>query len=380
MAEVFGQASEWRVKELTGSKRQLVFAGRALPYRPVTFSGTMAAEFTWYPGNPEATVQVLGAREDETTFNGVWKDRFVRESDANGNFTAVAKLNGTQLGSVADIEEAVDSFRRQGQLLEVQWGRVVRHGLLTRFVRKWDRVEDLDWEATFTWTGYGEQPSSAVLSNQTDVGRLKADMDALYDVLQLAHAANPFDFVGSVGGVGAAIEAAVAQIGDRVNEVTDAVGQVAGATADAPSVARRLSGVYQSIRESSQQLLGVLRAQPPASVFNFAGGEPGLGGEDSQPTFGEQLLAEKYVRDLYDAGARMRRLAAEQQFQAAKLVVPTLIAIYVAKDGDDLRLVARAYYGSQEQWRGLATFNGLDSSALSTGQTVLVPRQETAQS
>jgi nucleoid-associated protein YgaU len=47
---------------------------------------------------------------------------------------------------------------------------------------------------------------------------------------------------------------------------------------------------------------------------------------------------------------------------------------YVAREGDDLRTVARMVYGSPDDWRQIAAFNGLTSSALSTGQRIFIPR------
>lgn len=378
MAEVYGQATPLTIRELTGEKREILLAGRALPYRPVQFSGAMRAEFTWYPGNPEATAQILGAQEEETTFTGMWKDRFIREpANVPGGFTAVAQLDGTQLDSVPDVAEAIDDFRRKGQLVRFQWGRIVRHGILTKFVQRWDRAEDLTWDMTFTWTGFGEVPAPAVLSSQGDLGRIKANMDAIFGLILIAKDANPFNFAGTIG---AAINTIVANIQARVNEITDTVSQVVTATSSASSVAQRLASIHESLKEETDNLNGTLRAQPPAAVFIYEGSSGGLGGDSTQPTFGSQLRAEKYVRDLYDLTQQMRRLAAEQQYSAAKLVVPTLLAVYIAKNGDDLRDVAQAYYGSQAEWRVLLTFNELSSSELSAGQPVLVPRQETAQS
>jgi len=71
------------IRELTGDKRTLDLRTRALPYRPLTFTGTMRAEFTAYPGNPVRTAQVLGASEEDTTVKGYWKDRFIAQGFAN---------------------------------------------------------------------------------------------------------------------------------------------------------------------------------------------------------------------------------------------------------------------------------------------------------
>src|SRR5262245_24990140 len=99
MAGELNKASSFTIEELSTEdvrkNRVVRLIGRALPYRPITFSGTMRHDITWYPGNPEATIQVLGAAEDPTTINGRWSDRWLGSEEDLGLFNSAGLVFGS---------------------------------------------------------------------------------------------------------------------------------------------------------------------------------------------------------------------------------------------------------------------------------------------
>ena len=58
------------IEEITGEMRRVELSGWALPFRPLTLSGTHRAEFTWYQGSGIASVQELGPEEEPTNIKG----------------------------------------------------------------------------------------------------------------------------------------------------------------------------------------------------------------------------------------------------------------------------------------------------------------------
>lgn len=371
MPEVFGLATTFTIVSLTGERTTLSLAGRALPHRPYTLSGSMNAEFTWYPGNPEATVQVLGAQEKPTTIRGAWKDRFLREVATNGGlnlFTAVAEYNGRQVSGADDLVRKVDSIRRKGQLLEVRWGNQVRRGIMTDFTVNYDRVEDIEWEMTFGWVSQGDSPGAAVVSGQIDLGRVKSSWDQQADALVDSLTNPPFD----IGSAEEQIESQAQDVNDRINEVTDAVASVATAVNDARDMATRLNSVYDSLEQSSTALIGTLTSAPPTELFVLSSADL----QDGEPTFSATLRAQAWVAGVLTVARSIRRQAAEAQSEIAETISSDILFVYVAHNGEDLRDVSTNNYGTPDAWRRLMLFNQLSSSELFAGQVVLVPRLE----
>jgi len=368
VAETFGLATAFRITELTGEKRELFLAGRALPYRPFSLSGSQRTDFIWYPGNPHATVQVLGAEEKPTTINGQWKDRFLKESQTVGGaetFTAVAEIDGEQVASADDLVHKVDDFRRKGQLVEVRWGTQRRRGIITEFNVKYDRQEDIEWDITFGWISQGDTPSAAVLSSQQDLGRIKSAWDKALDSLTAAlNSATQ-----AIGDLEDKINGAVKKITDRINEVTDAVASVAQVVNNAEQMTVRLNSIYEGIKDSCTDLVDTLTSVPPLDLFDL-GPNDLVGGE---PTFSASLLAESWTENMLTATRAARRQAVENQADITSLTGSNLLAVYTARSGDDLRQVATDFYGVPGGWRNLMLFNGLTQSELNAGQVVLVP-------
>lgn len=162
------------IAEVTGDTRVIELAGRALPYQRVGWSGTTTHKLTFYPGNPEGTMQVLGPTEEPTTMSGMWKARFLPgQVQAIGFPDLVPETTTTPEILVA----AFESLRRAGQRLEVQWGGIVREGILSRFSATWIRPQDVEWEAEFTWFSYGVSAPRAAAAPQAPRGQLRQAMD-----------------------------------------------------------------------------------------------------------------------------------------------------------------------------------------------------------
>lgn len=359
-------ATSMTIKELSGMGRTLTLFGRALPYRPITFSGTMRAEFSWYPGNPEATAQMLGAAEDETSMHGMWKDRFL----GGVNPTAIATIDGNPITTVSELAKRVDDFRRQGQLLEVTWDSILRQGIMTKFAQTWLYHTDMEWEMVFTWTGQGDTPGPAVLALRTDF----TDVSAVWS----ADKANYDDATANVGILGQVTALAdkftetlatfTRDLDNGVNDINSAVANTVDSVLDPIYATRRVIGVLSGLTDEAGQLIQDMGNHIDRYVYS-----------DNDATIaalpaGKCIAASKYKRRILVQAQQVRYNAAQQQADLSKQLNPNIIGAYVARADTDLRIVSNLYYGTPDEWRTLQAFNYIVGSVLAAGDVVFIPQ------
>ena len=376
--------------EQTGPLNVLVLEGRALPYRPLTFSGKMRAEFNWYPGNPVATVQVLGAEEAPTTINGMWKDRFMAAFDTFGvpiltGRTAIATFNGNDVANVRDLVEIVEGFRLRGQLIEFGWDQFVRQGILIRFNQTWLRREDVEWEMEFQWINRGEPETPVAFGVRIPALDIFNQISSAIEAVKLALDA-PFAFVSSISQI---VDDALIVLDESVNALADIADKTAQALLTPLEVARSTLSVLQTIKEQSQAIVDVFESLPDrarrisadfAAVFAVdAAAAPQTTSQTETAGIAnlthEQSLESALVgRDVRAKSRALRAIASQraQEVEAQTIRIPNIDSI-IAIEGQDLRDVSSAFYDTPEEWKRLLTYNNLSSSKLTAGQIILVP-------
>lgn len=366
-------ASSLTIKELGGEERSLEFLGRALPYRPFTLKGSMRAEFTYYPGNPIATVQVLGASEQDTTLQGAWKDRFLRQQDDDGNSIlnsgVVTLYDGGREQALQDVDSIcglVDDFRMKGQLLEVTWDTKVRIGLLKEFEQKWTRHEVCEWSMTFGWISRGEKEVPTNVSQTGAFDNAKGTFDNLLSGLQ-AVIAGAQEGIAIVESVLAEVNSYVNDIDAAVTAIDDTVNGVASSVLSVADGSKRLLGIFDTIKDDAEGLKATVQGVPSAALLSS--------GDVANVTFGESLNAGSWARSIADSCDDLRAQAAEQGFQISQtLDEQEILDVFNARQDTDLRDVSSRYYGTPEEWSRLMTFNGLTTSRLTAGMEILIPR------
>lgn len=359
--------STFTIRELTGDKRTLVLAGRALPYQPIAYEGRMRAEFTHYPGLPVATIQMLGAMEGPSTFTGMWKDRFVKsltDSGAVHEPEAVALFNGVQVEDSRALVDAMDSIRLAGQLLEVTWDTIIRHGVLTTFRPTWTRREDVEWSVEFTWSSRGETPSPVAIPAAPAVDDLAARARTLFEQITAA-AESTFqvadNFASTVGGL-------LERIDEAVTAIENGASGTAALILSPVEAGNRVLAAVQTIKDAAVELISVVESTPANVVRTVTGTVDEL-------TFGQNLEAEDYTWGLKVSARDLRTLAAEEGDRLRHTTQAADVrASFTAREDMDLRQVSTLYFGTPDEWRRLAAYNGLSSSRLAAGQLVLIPR------
>lgn len=392
------EVSSFTIKELTGDKRSLRLAGRALPYKPLTLEGKQRVEITRYPGNPVASAQMLGADEAPTTVTGKWKDRFIKNVTPDGNAvtpSGVAEWNGEQVRDVRALVNAVDQLRLAGQMIELTWNEIVRTGILVRFKQSWDRNEDVEFEMEFEWLSRGEPESPITVAVLPATDSLAAKMNSLYDSLESAITESTAYKKAD------AVTKKLTGFLDEMNDAIEAVRDIADKAADLVltpvTAATSAVAALNRIKATSVSILDALRE---TSLDDFIGdlsaegdeltAPPGFVNYSNTAATAKAPVAERYTdlgplleASLYREGVRgaakdLQRTAAEQSdyFQGF-IDEDDLLATFVARENSDLRDVAQQYYGDHEEWRRLLAYNRFRSSRLVAGDVVLVPKVTT---
>lgn len=323
----------------------------------------------------------------------------------------------TSVVSARDAATLFDSIVREGQLLEVAWDQQVRHGFLKKFRKLWHNAHDLEWDMDFEWTGRGERaPPPDTQQGEGDL--FSALEQALDDIFAIVAEVQAID-----AGIRDAILSQVQVLTSLVQLVGTAVAAVASVASIPADAARLISGLLQSIIGECKAIRDLLDAQPyaamhrdaqPATRFGSTQGvnqvssplSSGSSGGGSSPTSGgtssggtangsmtsststaqsaalgvagltttQRTTIVDWAKRLITALRVLSDQSVDRRARILALVELDLVAATYARAGEDLRDIARRFYGDASDWRRILLFNGFSSATLTAGQLVLVPR------
>ena len=387
-------ATSFTFQELTGEKRRLSLTGRALPYRPLSLSGTMRAEVTYYPGSPEPTLQMLGSTEEETTITGMWKDKFIT---ADSGF---ALLNNNPLVDAKSLVDAVDDMRRKGQLIEISWDEIVRQGYISQFEQTWDSRRDVSWSITFVCINQGDTVPAANIASISKPDQFAA---TIQNTLETSAQAFGPDILQKFL-VAVRLPRAGGNLTEKFKKLAQAASIVPSINKSSLFLNRAkefslrfsteirlarnaLDNALNGINNKAQLVEDVLARSnavlEQASLFGRKMRsrpleEYILNAAANSTTVGHVLAIAASAREL---SGNMRSLAHEMANtrvttkSVKKKDTAPISAPFVARQGDDLRKVARIMMGDANAWRVIAAYNNLQSSELEPGQRIYIPNR-----
>jgi hypothetical protein len=357
--------SAFRIEEKGGQNRVLKLRGSAMPMRPTSWGGKQRVITTWYPGNIEATQQVLGPEEGQTEVKGVWR---IRRLEVNKE-PVIFKVNGVEekLTTPEAVREAFESIAREGQLLRVTWGGIIRFGRIIDYDFPHDRLEDIEWKATFVWKSRG-----------ATIPRANAQPQGGTQIGALERAYN--DFNDAVNDANRSIDAALGldptAPGFNLRKMTNAARRIQGAVSRATALADRavkavrlpleivnsFAAVATDIRAQVQGVVDEVANTPLEFMSTVSNVERAVVAYTSFHT--SRVRAQDVAREMYrQEQARLRQ------------VQPQFLDVVVGKQGQSLRDLARRYYGDSDAWQIIADANGLSNSILDGGEVLTIPVQ-----
>jgi hypothetical protein len=381
------------IHELSGSEnRQVVLGGRALPFRgSLKFIGEMRIESTPYVGFPKVNQTVLGAQEQDTEMNGEWHDRFLDDPDGasailrasvDSQTTGEISLSRTELRSARDLCVLFDDIRLSGRLLRVSWLHIARIGRLAIFEQDWQNEHDVKWRMEFDWIGKDEQIGLPSPARSSLVGLAKA-LNTGYVEL---HDATNFDSLDTLEpGFADAIDSRVGKLQRTIEDIGNAVETRVGAATNAIDAIRRAVSLAAFARDQAQDVLDSLGSVPAAAMLTNSAVQNAqrsitgvVLGQESLGDFtgldpGKQISASCQQMAAIRAARAMRHIAARQRFQALRSLDSDVVAIVHLRAEEDLRDLARQWYGTPDDWDQIRSFNGMTSSVAPAGSLIFVP-------
>lgn len=349
---------QFSIKETTGQRRTLVLSGYCLPMASgagsSAFSWTtkLRTQRTWYPGNPEATVQVLGPEEEPSNMTLRLSRRWLGDSDAlmieyDGDIT-----NHTDPLVLAD---AIVSLCRAGQELEVTWGAIVRRGVASRVVVS--PVSDVlvNVDVDFDWHASGDFVPQPV--------------DVSFDF------ANPAQNLRQLLSEAAEIaSSALGRVGEKLAEVNGIILQVNSAVDAYAALIDQTLDLAEAGRATIQNAVGWLgivsyRAEGLMAALDIDTASAS-GTEDSAEAaafFAAPAGIQDRARQMKDAAEIARKEAMDL------LMGDDVIAVVIASTGQTLQFLADQYYHDRDKWPVLAQYNQLKSPVLAKGTVVAIP-------
>lgn len=355
------------VLEGRGKGTVAILTGREKPHRgTLSYEVQQQTVLTWYPGNPEASQQILGPREGPTTISGVWSDRYLGA------------------GRSAELAAFFRDLCREGAAVRVVWTTNVRTGVVRRAKTTpgvpTGGAGDLAWEVEFEWRSSADTrraPSAEEAAGdfRDDVSASAEELESFYSTLDealsrlLGSDADRFSDEAYRAASGAAVRSPFA--GTRIEldllkrsvveleELGRAIGE------DGPPAVSQVERVLAAAANVAA-LAGSI-GDVFADLFHAD-----VSGDDSLPGVVSVALARA---DAFDAESEAIVRAVELGWRADELARPDAIAVVPAVSGSDLRRIAIAHYGDADLWTEIAAANGLEDSVVPDDVfEIVVPR------
>lgn len=344
---------------------KLQLLGNMMPFIPFEFGGDQKLVEKYYPGNPEPSVQILGAREAPLVVKGRLHDR--RQPVGSG--------------IAWQVKDVLEDIRKRGNLVRISLGdQWIRYGYLqnTKFPMK-DR-SSIEYVLTFFIISEYAPKQNPIL---TDRKQLPRDVSDDLKKINSAMANNMLEYPdGYPKDIFDEINDITNGVAKKVKVVTDAVDNIIAIGEKSSAVLNRTVALLASARSyvyKSGQRLGMInldqkvRGQTLKEAFDYGGIT------QSYSNVKTQNISSGY-RSVVSTLTTSREV---NQCQVALQKLSDDIMAYInsisnirhlVKDGETLQTIAVRYYGTVDGWEKIYIHNKLDSSTIVSGTVLEIPK------
>lgn len=395
--------------------RSLFLSGNGLPHQGASWKGANTVPTTWYPGNPEATQQLLGTKEIPSSWEGEWKRTLLPRSGSH--FTDV---DGKQTRIIApwQLRDYFETLVREGALLRVTWcstgsdtwdnDSVVREGRATQWEFPTTRASDIGWSVEFTWKGRGAKKTPPISRRDANYTAKLASLDQTMSVWAASQAtttaiANGNPLAARAASLGSARPLTLGQlesIADYPSKVLNAASRsvqiVTSQMKTLSTIAQKLASVPSQVQNGAVSM--AMNVSRGVDDFIDAMGQipAELMSKKQEPA--AVLAAHRYFGGTVDAAratggnavslaSSMRAFVAERAALRAQVSSQTvsgqrqgdILAVHVAREGDTLVGLSMHYYDTLDNASDIARANRLPWYVVTpvVGQPLIIPTVQT---
>lgn len=390
------------IEELTGDKRLLVLGGSALPKQGVPFGVKQRVITKFNSGSRDAVQHVLGPTETQAQWAGVWRSTQLARNPVrlrqDGSDTFITRA--------VTVARVFENIVRSGQRVRVTWSqavfsqgvadgneRIVRLGLCSDFQPNFTRMDDLEWTATWDWSGRGEAEQTVTSVKNDDLGSVVQgalqQLRALVDLIQknaiktATEAATSSPSTFSLGDLEALANAPTEFFNSLFNACTLAISgitEVAGLletiVMQPANVASRAVDTAEAAASTIVNIVETFTRTIPDAYASVAD-RPALLISIVSYFDDVEAQAEKASGACTDLATVMRRQVSRHLLATAqkKDGAPDILAVYIPKQGQTFTIISWLFFTVPDYAGDIAFANGYDSWATTPepGGVLIIP-------
>ena len=396
-------ANEMTIEELYGQKRKVTLRGAGLPFMGAGWGVHQNAPTTWFPGNPEASQQVLGGQLLPSDWEGRWARTMLGRSPCYVGTNLQSNASGAAVVNPATLAGVFESISLAGSRIRVKWRNRVREGRMTEFVAKQGKTTDVEWSAKFDWMNRGHAVDQRVqgvrggnVTGELDAAGLEADIAANMELTWLTVSTRPDKLpkgtpTMTLGQIGALIDSPRKMLSGfcrQCRSFSKSLQQVAALVNQARSLPASLANTLMNEEENmlaiSNSVIDSLSRQTPEQLAVRTNATAVV---RNASYYGAAVRQATVVAGkCADVRQSLGRTRAEASGSAtgdnrAAAQPSDVLTMHAVKQGETLVSISFAYYDTPDHAYDIALCNHLpypcppDASGLSLGgkRTLIIP-------
>lgn len=355
-------------KSKNGGREDINLTGPFMPHQPFTFGGEQRLVSTYYPGNSEPTVQVMGSKENDLTIKGELRlKKFKRIYKSTTDDAGSPSLTETEVRQIAqEFQELIDAMRIRGNLVRLSMGEWQRWGFIQSVSFDLYTLAKITYEIKFLIVGFN-QPINTKLSQGHDDNLIKPNKDLTDAALGAIAGMQQFpptmprtisEFLNQeIGQVASAINLVTGFVNEALsdaeqlnNSLNRAIGLIKNARAVISQSARRINSISLSFSSLGSSVLSEWQ-KTTATV--------------------------KSVNHIHDMRGSYTDLASmlaglQARFEALRKTIP--LQRYRVVNGDNLQKISTKFYNTPDHWQDIYDHNKLTDTQLVVGSVLEIPK------
>lgn len=329
--------------------------GNQMPFQPFEWGGEQRLVKDYYPGNPEAVVQVLGPKEGPLTIKGRWKDKRFKDP--------------AYYGVAYQYNLALNEMRKRGNLVKFGMtggsGSWIRYGFLERANFKMNKLSWIDYDIEF-FVISETQPKNNYFSapeKQTPTTVNQNLINAATD-FQSNYSSVPATMPLSLAG---AINNLISGVAKNVNQVTNFVATTIATAQDVVGSANRAIGLIKNARANISKFSRQIDTLAH-SFTNYSSNS------SAKSKVTDTFSNVSYIQETMSGTAILSHYLAQMQaqFEAIAKTIPK--TRHKVQSGDTLQNLSVKYYGVSDNWSDIYDHNNLHSTVLTPGAILEIPK------